>query len=52
MDRDCLWIVYKLVSGISSFQNLCIAAAYRPVEELLEEESKVKLCYFFSIAFG
>lgn len=28
------------------FQNLCIAAAYRPVEELLEKEKKVRLGFY------
>jgi hypothetical protein len=29
------------------FQNLCIAAAYRPVEELLEEEKVIEFNIFF-----
>ena len=29
------------------FQNLCIAAAYRPVEELLEEEKVIEFNNFF-----
>jgi len=27
-----------------TLQNLCIAAAYRPVQELLQEENKVRTC--------
>lgn len=30
------------------FQNLCIAAAYRPVEELLEEEKVIQFFFFSS----
>jgi hypothetical protein len=37
--------LYKLVWCIF-LQNLCIAAAYRPVHELLEEENKVSLSCF------
>jgi hypothetical protein len=33
---SCLWSIH-----CSFLQNLCIAAAYRPVHELLEEEKKV-----------
>ena len=32
---------------LSNSQNLCIAAAYRPVQELLEEEKKVNEKVFF-----
>jgi hypothetical protein len=31
------------------FQNLCIAAAYRPVEELLEEEKVIEFNNFFHV---
>jgi hypothetical protein len=34
------------------FQNLCIAAAYRPVEELLEEEKVIEFNIFFSMIYA
>lgn len=33
------------------FQNLCIAAAYRPVEELLEEEKVIQFNFFFFMIY-
>jgi hypothetical protein len=34
------------------FQNLCIAAAYRPVEELLEEEKVIEFNIFFPMIYA
>ena len=34
------------------FQNLCIAAAYRPVKELLEEEKVTEFNIFFSMIYA
>jgi len=34
------------------FQNLCIAAAYRPVEELLEGEKVIEFNIFFPMIYA
>ncbi|KAJ6678244.1 hypothetical protein OIU85_008799 [Salix viminalis] len=40
-------IVISRSNLIELHKNLCIAAAYRPVEELLEEEKVIQFNFFF-----
>lgn len=37
-----LQVIYLILLHGYIWQNLCVAAAYRPVQELLEEERKVR----------
>jgi hypothetical protein len=39
---DCLTSIHAI------WQNLCVAAAHRPIKEILEKEKKVCLCSFSS----